>query len=155
MRPACEGRKHPEKNGSCIRIDVVTCKHSAIERWSVISSFCKFSLSSLKTTSYNVHSSRKNVCKRLKVASSIESKDRTIFKSSTYFGSKWNEPTLNKRALKLKGCISTVWCTKESFYWNVNLSHIDRSEQLNETHYVRRIIFVTSSLSHSMQPMAV
>ena len=33
----------------------------------------------------------------------------------------------------------------------MNLSHIGRSEQLNKIHYFRKIIFVTSSLRHSIE----
>ena len=35
-------------------------------------------------------------------------------------------------------------------FWNVNLSDVGRSEQLNNIHYFRKVIFVTSSLCHSI-----
>ena len=40
--------------------------------------------------------------------------------------------------------------SKSHFFWNVDHSHFGRSEQLNKTHSSREIIFMTSSLHHSI-----
>ena len=50
-----------------------------------------------------------------------------------------------------KAHITAVWCTKKrTFLFNVDRCHLGRSEQPNKIHWFRRILFVASSLDHSL-----